>query len=108
MNNQPYPFIEPHFPMKANNQPYPFTEPHFPMTQKVHMAAAMPALTPQHLVMQLRPLIRYGLKEAQYTSIKHSMTEVALIAYLVGMGYDYGVAHRIVESWEIDEVFPGE
>ena len=49
--------------------------------------------------MRMHPLIRYGLKEAQYASVRHAMIEVALIAYLVGMGYDYGVAHRMVESW---------
>lgn len=35
------------------------------------------------------------------------MTEVALIADLMGMGYDFTQARRIVEGWEVNESFPG-
>lgn len=66
------------------------------------------SLEPRFLVACVRPLVDYGLEEAQVTSERHAMFEVTLIAYLMGMGYDYYTAHRIVESWEVDEIFPGE
>lgn len=65
-------------------------------------------MSPHYLLPQVRPLVRYGLWEMRVTSPQHAMTEVALIAYLMGMGYPFQIAHRIVESWEINEVFPGE
>jgi hypothetical protein len=33
------------------------------------------------------------------------MTEVAAITYLMGKGYDPMTARRMVESWEVDEMF---
>ncbi|MFZ5354368.1 MAG: hypothetical protein ACOZCL_16825 [Bacillota bacterium] len=63
---------------------------------------------PHHLIMTVKPLVRYGLAEAKVTGTRHAMMEVALIAYLMGMGYDYHRAHMLVESMEVDEVFPGE
>lgn len=53
----------------------------------------------------VQTFVQYGLKEAQFTSYSHALTEVAAISYLMGMGYDPRIAHRIVESWEVDEVF---
>jgi hypothetical protein len=65
-------------------------------------------VNPNCLLMTIRPVVRYGLWEAQFTNSRHAMTEVALIAYLMGMGYNFQLAHSIVESWEVDEVFPSE
>lgn len=59
-------------------------------------------------LMHLRPAIRHGLKEMPYTSAKHAMSQVALIAFLMGRGYDYPSALKIVESWEVGEMLPGE
>lgn len=53
----------------------------------------------------VEPFVQYGLHEAQYTSVEHAMREVAAITYLIGRGYDPKTAHRIVESWEVDERF---
>jgi hypothetical protein len=75
-----------------------------PYTTNPHMLM----MDPYHFLMMVRPLVEYGLKEAEFTSKRHAMTEVALIAYLMGMGYDMHRAHGIVESWEIDEKFPHE
>lgn len=72
------------------------------------MIPQMPAMSPQYFLMRVRPIVRYGLREAQITGTRHAMTEVALISYLMGMGYDFSTAHRLVESWEVNEVFPGE
>ncbi|KNF08945.1 hypothetical protein CLPU_5c02520 [Gottschalkia purinilytica] len=68
----------------------------------------MPVMDPRYFLMQVRPAVRHGLDESKVTSIRHAMTQVALISYLMGMGYDYYDALMLVESWEIDEMFPGE
>lgn len=64
----------------------------------------------KHTVLStVEPFVHYGLYEAQYTSYVHALREVAAITYLMGMGYSPAVAHQIVESWEINEVFyPGQ
>jgi hypothetical protein len=54
----------------------------------------------------VQPVVHYGLREAERTSIDHAMFEVAAITYLMGRGYDYYTAHRLVESWETGEAFP--
>lgn len=79
-----------------------------PMMFPYPMMPPMAITTPQYFLQRIRPLVRYGLREAQQTNLRHAMTEVALIAYLMGMGYDFSTAHRLVESWEINEKFPGE
>lgn len=66
----------------------------------------MMPLNPRQYIMMVNPLVDYGLNEARFTGIAHAMTQVALIAYLMGTGYDMQTAHRIVESWEINETFP--
>jgi hypothetical protein len=54
----------------------------------------------------ISPVVRYGLYEMKYTSVVHSMFEVSAISYLMGRGYDFPSARRIVESWEVNESFP--
>ncbi|MDF2647176.1 MULTISPECIES: hypothetical protein [unclassified Paenibacillus] len=54
----------------------------------------------------VQPVVHYGLREAAHTSVEHAMFEVAAITYLMGRGFDYYTAHRLVESWEIAEAFP--
>jgi hypothetical protein len=61
----------------------------------------------QQQVARFRPLVEYGLKEAKRFGHKHAMMEVALIAYLIGRGYDEQTAHQKVEKLEINETFPG-
>jgi hypothetical protein len=60
----------------------------------------------KHFVLSsVNPIVKYGLKEAQFTSYHHAMQEVAAITYLMGKGYDPVTARQIVESWEINETF---
>ncbi|MDQ0175013.1 hypothetical protein [Bacillus chungangensis] len=59
----------------------------------------------QETLSRVEPWVQYGLNEAQKTSIPHAMREVAAITYLMGKGYDPRMAHQIVESWEVDEMF---
>lgn len=54
---------------------------------------------------RIEPFVRCGLQEAKFTSHAHALREVAAISYLLGKGYDPRTAHRIVESWEVDEKF---
>ncbi len=65
-----------------------------------------PMVSPHRVLSRVRPWVEYGLREARRTGFRHAMTEVAAIAYLMGQGYDQHTAHRIVESWEVDERFP--
>lgn len=51
------------------------------------------------------PFVKYGLKEAKYTSFEHALQEVAAMTYLLGKGIDPQTAYLIVESWEINEMF---
>lgn len=60
-------------------------------------------LTPCYFLVQVEPAIRHGLRELEDTCPRHAMTELALITYLMGMGFDYRTAKAIVESWESDE-----
>jgi hypothetical protein len=65
------------------------------------------AMIPSRDVLKrVRPWVEYGMREGRVTGMRHAMTEVAAITYLMGMGYDQYTAHRIVESWEVDERFP--
>ncbi|WP_425058677.1 hypothetical protein [Sporomusa carbonis] len=61
------------------------------------------SLNAAYLFLQVEPAIRHGLKELETTNPRHAMTELALMAYLMGMGFDYRTARTIVESWETDE-----
>jgi hypothetical protein len=58
-----------------------------------------------HTLSTVEPIVQYGLKEAKVTSYPHAMREIAAISYLIGKGYDPRIAHQIVESWEVNEVF---
>jgi hypothetical protein len=68
----------------------------------------MPPIMPDYnrAIMQVMPAVRHGLREVRPVSMKHAVTEAALIAYLIGRGYDHHQAVRIVESWERNESFP--
>lgn len=65
-------------------------------------------INPVYLILQSRPLVDYGLRELAATNPRHAMTEVAIIAYLMGMGFEFRTARAIAESWEEDETFFGE
>ncbi len=61
------------------------------------------SLTAGYFLLQVECAVRHGLKELEGTNPRHAMTEVALMSYLMGMGFDYRTAKVIVESWETDE-----
>ncbi len=57
------------------------------------------------ILTMLNPWIKYGKKEARMYGIDHALREISAISYLMGMGYGERQAHKIVESWEINEKF---
>ena len=67
-----------------------------------------PVSTSVTVLLQVLPAIRHGLKELSNTDPQHALTEVALMSYLIGIGFDYRSARAIVESWECDEKLLGE
>ncbi|MFP4698542.1 MAG: hypothetical protein ACLFMO_07530 [Eubacteriales bacterium] len=52
------------------------------------------------------PIIKYSMMEARVAGYQHALEEGIMIAYLMGMGLDFEMAHRVVESFEKDEIFP--
>jgi hypothetical protein len=60
-------------------------------------------LTTGYFLLQVEPAIRHGIAELVESNPRHTLTELALIAYLMGMGFDYPTAKVIVESWEKDD-----
>lgn len=61
------------------------------------------SLTAGYFLIQVEPAIRHGLNELTNSNARHAMTELALMCYLMGMGFDYRTAKAIVESWETDD-----
>lgn len=63
----------------------------------------------QQVLSQVRPLVQYAAYEQQVEggSPSHTILEVAAIAYLMGRGLPFRQARRLVESWEVNEKFPG-
>jgi hypothetical protein len=86
------------------NNPYQYNPYPFHQNQQHH-----PHQFKHTVLSNVEPFVQYGLHEAKYTSYVHALREVAAITYLMGMGYNPNIAHQIVESWEINEVFyPGQ
>lgn len=71
--------------------------PVYPLTPGVNSLSACAFL------LQVQPAVRHGLKELTADNSRHVIIEVALVSYLMGMGFDYRTAQAIVESWETDE-----
>lgn len=86
--------------------PAPMTPPPPPMMQPQPMMPMMPTMiSPCDLLMMVRPVVKHGCRELAKCGPKHTMTEVAMIAFLMGTGLDYRTAHMLVETWEVHETF---
>lgn len=67
----------------------------------------MPHLVLRNYVLSsVEPVVGHGLYEMALTSPSHAMFEVAATSFLMGRGYDFRTALRLVESWEVSESFP--
>ena len=84
------------------------TAPVVPVTPVVTANSLMQVINPVYMILQVRPLVDYGLREMSATNPRHAMTEVAIISYLMGMGFEFRTARAIAESWEENEAFFGE
>ena len=60
-------------------------------------------LTTGYFLLQVEPAVRNAIAELTDSSPRHALTELALITYLMGMGFDYTTAKCIVECWEKDD-----
>lgn len=58
-----------------------------------------------YVLRMIMPAVNHSLYEAPKTSVHHAIYEAAAISYLMGRGYDFHTARRIVESWEMGEAF---
>ncbi len=77
-----------------------------PPTATMPMVPVMPTMiSPCDLLMMVRPVVKHGCREIAKCGPKHTLTEVAMIAFLMGTGLDYRTAHMLVESWEVHETF---
>lgn len=56
-----------------------------------------------NFLLQVQPAVRHGLREINTQNTRHVLIEVALMSYLMGMGFDCRTAKAIVETWESDE-----
>lgn len=61
-------------------------------------------LTTGYFLLQVEPAIRNAIAELSDSNPRHALTELALITYLMGMGFDYPTAKSIVECWEKDDI----
>jgi hypothetical protein len=53
----------------------------------------------QQTLTVIGPAVSHGLREAQHLGYQHALTEAVAIGYLMGRGYDYNKALKMVESW---------
>ncbi|HMM22183.1 MAG TPA: hypothetical protein PKA10_15800 [Selenomonadales bacterium] len=68
----------------------------------------VPSLHPYNFLLQLQPLLQQGRHALDDNPSRHVLTEVALTAYLMGMGFDYRPAKAIVDTWETDDALLNE
>lgn len=64
---------------------------------------AMPRMHPFNFLLHLQPGVQLGRRTADRTGPLSEPTEQALVAYLMGMGFDRETAQAIVETRETDE-----
>ncbi|AXI08115.1 hypothetical protein CV093_03755 [Oceanobacillus sp. 143] len=59
----------------------------------------LPTNLQQQTLTIINPAVSHGLREAQHLGFQHALTEAVAIGYLMGRGYGYHTAWRMVESW---------
>lgn len=82
--------------------------PIIPVVSAAPLSVPLQALNPYSVLSQVGPVIQHGLDEQQKDGGRHALTEIALIAYLMGLGFSYRTALAIVESWETDQAMLGD
>ncbi|MCR8643555.1 hypothetical protein NV379_12915 [Paenibacillus sp. N1-5-1-14] len=61
---------------------------------------------PRILIPHVKQMVDSGQQDAAMRSKRYTTTEVALISYLMGMGIDPGNAQYLVESWQVNYIYP--
>ena len=84
------------------------TTPIIPVVSAMQCVNSLQMLNPYAALSQVGPAIQHGLEEMDDDSGRHALTEVALIAYLMGLGLNYRTALAVVESWETDAALLGK
>lgn len=114
MQPQMPPQVAPITPMPLPTPVTPPQMPQMPAMPQVPVPPQMPVMSmpvmptmvsPCDLLMMLRPVVKHGCRELPKKGPKHTLTEVAMIAFLMGTGMDYRTAYMLVESWEVHETF---
>ncbi|ANE48054.1 hypothetical protein SY83_19120 [Paenibacillus swuensis] len=83
-------------------QPMPTVMPYAPMAPTTMPYMPYPQADRYSVIEDLRPAIAYGLNEAEGRGYDHTLSEVAAISYLMGLGYDYNTAYATVDSWNLN------
>jgi hypothetical protein len=60
----------------------------------------------EKILKDIDPVVDYGLNEIHMNTLSQMMSETALIAYLMGMGYEFEIARQMVENWQIKNPRP--
>ncbi|CCQ96085.1 hypothetical protein CULT_360022 [[Clostridium] ultunense Esp] len=64
-----------------------------------------PIVSPCDVMMVVRPAVKHGLQGMERSiNPRKTLNETAMIAYLLGAGFDYRSAEYLVESWEIGDM----
>jgi hypothetical protein len=108
MMPMPMPMPKPTMPIQQPLPPkhIPQVPPPMPAPPPPMMPQVMPTMiSPCDLLMMVRPVVKHGCYELPRCGPKHTLTEVAMIAFLMGTGLDFRTAHMLVESWEVHETF---
>lgn len=79
-----------------------------PFTTTPPPGNSLQVINPENMILRARPLLDYGLSKLSATNPRRAMTEVTIISYLMGMGFEFRTARAIAESWEDNETFLGE
>lgn len=74
-----------------------------PIAPALPVVNPLQTVNPVYLLLQLQPVVRHGIRELDNSTTQHVILETTMMAYLMGVGYDYRTARAIVESWEIDD-----
>jgi hypothetical protein len=57
----------------------------------------------QYFISQVQPIVENGINELVSSGLRQEMTQVALIAYLMGKGFPAQTAYQMVESWDLNQ-----
>lgn len=63
-----------------------------------------PVVSPCDLMMVVRQVVKRGLNDLDRKEERLRLSETAMIAYLMGAGFDFRYAEKLIESWDVGEM----